>query len=88
MRSSLTHAAPLPKWNAVYGTSAYNRNALPLLQHCLSCQWIISRVWRWRWVRLRCRYTVICNPVVKQTPVLTNYELYDLVVDPFEVQDK
>ncbi len=35
-----------------------------------------------------CRYTVICNPVAKQTPVLTNYELYDLVVDPFEVNDK
>lgn len=34
------------------------------------------------------RYTVLCNSVKKQTPYLTNIELYDLGQDPAEVKDR
>ncbi|KAG2446697.1 hypothetical protein HYH02_008263 [Chlamydomonas schloesseri] len=34
------------------------------------------------------KYTVLCNSVKKQTPVLTNVELYDLGQDPAEVRDR
>ncbi|KXZ41742.1 hypothetical protein GPECTOR_298g806 [Gonium pectorale] len=33
------------------------------------------------------KYTVLCNPVRKQTPDNTNIELYDLGLDPAEVKD-
>ncbi|PNW86422.1 hypothetical protein CHLRE_02g085850v5 [Chlamydomonas reinhardtii] len=34
------------------------------------------------------KYTVLCNSVKKQTPYLTNIELYDLGQDPAEVKDR
>ncbi|KAG2489560.1 hypothetical protein HYH03_012011 [Edaphochlamys debaryana] len=34
------------------------------------------------------KYTILCNRVAKQTPNITNYELYDLGLDPFEINDR
>ncbi|PNH09674.1 Arylsulfatase [Tetrabaena socialis] len=39
--------------------------------------------------RVTCyKYTVLCNPVAKQTPVLTNLEMYDVGLDPAEIKDR
>ncbi len=31
---------------------------------------------------------MLCNPVAKQTPIRTVYELYDLGQDPYEIRDR